>query len=352
MKKILTIVGARPQFVKAAIVSKAIAENSNLTEVLVHTGQHYDSKMSDIFFKDLGIKEPQYNLGIGSASHGEQTGKMMIALEEVMIKEKPEWVLIYGDTNSTIAGSLVASKLHIPIAHVEAGLRSYNRKMPEEINRVVSDHLSEILFAPTNAAVSNLLKEGISQTKIQHVGDVMYDASLLFGDKFNGKLEFDLPKNFVLATVHRAENTDNKKRMSAIVEALNALSNQFKFILPLHPRTKNKMKDWNLEFSANVICIEPVGYLEMLHLEKSSDFIVTDSGGVQKEAYFFHKKCITLREETEWVELVQFGWNHLCSPTSSSAIIKSIQEIDLSAPAYKECYGKGDASVKIAKALA
>ncbi|MFZ5912452.1 MAG: non-hydrolyzing UDP-N-acetylglucosamine 2-epimerase [Chloroflexota bacterium] len=310
IKTIASIVGARPQFVKAAPVSRALAPV--FEEKLIHTGQHYDYGMSEVFFEELGIA-PHYNLGVGSGSHAEQTGGMMIALERVFSEIKPDLALVYGDTNSTLAGALVAAKAQIPLAHVEAGLRSYNRAMPEEINRVAADHLSDILFCPTEAAIQNLAKEGILEN-VYLVGDVMYDALLCNLAQARGRstvlsqLGLQAGK-YALATVHRAANTDDPANMTAILTALGELP--ARIVLPLHPRTRKLLAQYGLSAPPNVSLLEPVGYFDMLILEENADCILTDSGGMQKEAYLLGVRCITLRDETEWVETVEAGWNYL-----------------------------------------
>lgn len=326
--KIASVVGARPQFIKFALVSQALRQKSHIKETLIHTGQHYDSNVSDVFFDELDIPKPDYNLGIGSGRHGMQTGRMLESVEEVLLKEKPNWVLVYGDTNSTLAGALAAVKLHIRVAHVEAGLRSFNRYMPEEINRVVTDHVSDVLFAPTHMAVENLRKEGIPQHKIRLVGDVMYDAAVLYGAKAEHQSrilkQFRLvARNYVLATVHRAENTDDCERLRAIFQGLVQVSGEMPVILPVHPRTRNRLKKFKIE-TKGLKLIDPVGYLDMAMLEKNARLIATDSGGVQKEAFFYRVPCITLREETEWVELVQLGWNQVVPPHTGAIIAKII----------------------------
>lgn len=332
MEKIVTIVGARPQFIKAAVVSRVLWKTQGVREVLVHTGQHYDANMSEVFFEELEIPRPDYNLGIGSATHGAQTGRMIEAIEEVLLREKPNWVLVYGDTNSTLAGALAAVKLHIPVAHIEAGLRSFNRRIPEEINRVLTDHASDILFAPTKVAVENLRREGISEEQIQLVGDVMYDAALYYGKKAEcqsqmlNRLELK-PKEYILATIHRAENTDDPRRLRAIFEGFAEVAQEVKVVLPLHPRTRAALVEAGLydKVIGSICLIEPVGYLDMVMLEKNARAIVTDSGGVQKEAFFYRVPCLTLRKETEWVELVNLGWNHVIPPFSADVIADAIK---------------------------
>mgnify|MGYP003777275081 CR=1 FL=1 len=328
----MTIIGARPQFIKAAIVSLELQKYKTISEILVHTGQHYDSNMSDIFFKELGISRPDYNLGIGSAPQGVQTGKMLGALENIMIKESPDCVIVYGDTNSTLAGALAAVKLHIPVAHVEAGLRSFNRKMPEEINRIVTDHVSDLLFAPTEVAVNNLMNEGFEKDKVHLVGDVMYDAALFYGEraKFSSHILEELGLNYrkyILATIHRAENTDSTVRLKYIFGALTEIAEEIPVILPLHPRTKTALEAIGLFETVlqSIQVVEPVGYLDMVMLEKNAALIVTDSGGVQKEAFFHRVPCITLRDETEWVELVDIGWNKVVPPMDPFAIVEAIK---------------------------
>ncbi|GAA0076897.1 UDP-N-acetylglucosamine 2-epimerase (non-hydrolyzing) [Clostridium sp. CTA-5] len=318
--KVLTVIGARPQFIKAATVSNKIRKNN--TEILVHTGQHYDNNMSDIFFEELGIPKPDYNLSIGSSNHGHQTGSMMIALEEIYLKEKPDMVLVYGDTNSTLAGALCASKLLIPVSHVEAGLRSFNKTMPEEQNRILTDHISDLLFVPTLTAENNLKAENITKG-VYNTGDVMYDAINLFKERAkemsNIVEKLDLaPESYILSTIHRAENTNSIERLTSIIGALSNCNE--KIILPLHPRTKKFIQEYNLPIGENVTIIDPVGYLEMISLENNSKKILTDSGGVQKEAYFLKKPCITMRDETEWVETVNNGWNTIVGSDSNKIL--------------------------------
>ncbi|MGC8972536.1 MAG: non-hydrolyzing UDP-N-acetylglucosamine 2-epimerase [bacterium] len=328
LAKVVSIVGARPQFIKLAPLSKRLSEDG-FNEVIVHTGQHYDDNMSDLFFKELEIPEPDYNLSIGSGSHGNQTGRMLIAIEEVLLKERPDLVIVYGDTNSTLAGALSASKLHIPLAHVEAGLRSFNKNMPEEINRIVADHLSDILFCPTETAVENLKREGIIEG-VYLVGDIMFDALMHFSKISDTKSKIleriNLkPKEYYLATIHRAENTDNYERLKNILTALSQLD--MPVIFPIHPRTKGKIKDYNLgHLLEKVRVIDPVGYLDMINLEKNAKAILTDSGGVQKEAFWLRVPCITLRDETEWVETVKLGWNRLVG-TDCDRIVSAVKNI-------------------------
>lgn len=360
VRKIYSVIGARPQFVKAAVVSRALAQHGNIVERLVHTGQHYDHAMSEIFFTELGLPAPHVNLGIGSGAHGAQTGRMLEALEKLFIDEKPDRVLIYGDTNSTLAAALAAAKLHIPVDHVEAGLRSFNRAMPEEINRVVADALSDQLFAPTEAAVGHLRREGIPETRIHRVGDVMYDATLLFGERADGGALTRLgltPKTYVLATIHRAENTDDPDRLRLLFDALARVAAELLVVLPIHPRTRQRARALGLLDgpSKGFNLIEPVGYFDMLALEREARVIATDSGGVQKEAFFHHVPCVTLRTETEWVELVDSGWNRLAPPDSADAVAAAIHRaatLDLSALAHPDAYGDGQAAAHIAARIA
>lgn len=351
--KVLTIVGARPQFIKAANVSRAF-NAVDIDEVLVHTGQHYDPNMSDVFFKELEIPHPAYHLGIGGGSHGENTGRMIEAIERVLMEENPDWALVYGDTDSTLAGALAAVKLHIPLAHVEAGLRSFNRRMPEEINRVLTDHVSNLLFAPTQLAVSHLAAEGLSGAKVRQVGDVMYDAALFYGAKAD--LVSDVlrrinlrSQDYVLATIHRAENTDDRNRLASIIEGFALTEKQV--VLPLHPRTRSRLETYGLKTPENIVLIDPVGYLDMVMLEKHAALIATDSGGVQKEAYFYQVPCVTLRNETEWSELIDGGWNRLASPDSSENIRGAIKDAIGSRGETIQPYGNGSAAIGIVQAL-
>jgi len=317
--KMVTVIGARPQFIKAATISRVIADTQGVEEILLHTGQHFDENMSHVFFSELDIPEPQYNLGIGGGSHGAMTGRQLEAIEAVLLKEKPDWVLVYGDTNSTLAGALAAVKLHIPVAHVEAGLRSFNRAMPEEINRVLTDHAADLLFAPTESALANLEKEGLVG-KASLSGDVMYDAALFYADRSEERSNIlgELGLNsgeFILSTIHRAENTDDPDRIATVVSAMQELGAERDIVFPLHPRTRISLEKLGVleKLSSSVILIEPVGYLDMVMLEKHACLIVTDSGGVQKEAFFHKVPCVTIRDETEWVELLGLGWNRLVS---------------------------------------
>jgi UDP-GlcNAc3NAcA epimerase len=351
--KVATIVGARPQFIKCAPLSNKLREA--VTEVLVHTGQHYDSNMSDFFFRDLEIPNPDYNLGVGSGTHGEQSGEMLKEIERVLLKEKPDCALVFGDTNSTLAGALAAVKLCIPVAHVEAGLRSFNRRMPEEINRVVADHLSSLLFCPTEAAVRNLEREGITKG-IHLVGDVMYDALLLNSrraeEKSNILEQLQLqPKSYYLATVHRAENTDDPSRLTAIVKTLELLSDIVPIVWPVHPRTRKFLESYGLQgIKGSFRILDPVSYLDMLCLEKSARGILTDSGGVQKEAYWLQVPCVTLRAETEWVETLETGWNTLAG-TDPEAIFAAATKPAPSSASLNHLFGDGHSAEKIVRAL-
>lgn len=349
--KIITIIGARPQFVKASVVSKEIRNFGSIKEIIVHTGQHFNQNMSDVFFSELGIPSPCYNLGINSGTHGEMTGKMIIEIETVLLQEKPNLILLYGDTNSTLAGAMAASKLHIPIAHVEAGLRSFNMLMPEEINRILTDQLSTLLFCPTEVSVNNLLNEGFKSKKsdIVKVGDVMQDAAMLFA-KFARK-PYNIEGNaFILSTLHRAENTDNPERLASIIAALNTLHKEVaKVIVPLHPRTRQKIE--LLQITVDFEVIEPVGYLEMIWLIQNSALVITDSGGLQKEAFFYGKKCITTRDQTEWTELVDVGANTLVGADGSKLIKTAKQAFGKEIVDNKELYGGGDASKKIVRTI-
>lgn len=340
--KIATILGARPQFIKAAAVSSVLRQSHQ--EILIHTGQHYDSNMSDVFFEELGIPKPDYNLGIGGGNGAGQIGRMLIALEELLEELKPDAVMVYGDTNSTLAGALAAKKRLAPLAHVEAGLRSFNPIMPEEANRVLTDHVSTWLFTPTEDADRQLAREGIEQG-VYRVGDVMYDAVLHFGPRADASVlqRLGVAGDYLLCTLHRAENTDYPARLSSIVQALNECGQRV--VLPLHPRTKKYMAEYGLAWGSNVQIIEPVGYLEMLSLEKHAKKIVTDSGGVQKEAYFLAKPCVNLRDETEWVETVANGWNLVVGADKARILnaIRTFQPTGTPPPIF----GDGHAAEKI-----
>lgn len=347
--KILTVLGARPQFIKAAAVSNRLRQNHE--EILVHTGQHYDNNMSDIFFQELGIPKPNYNLNIGSGNHGYQTGKMIIELEDLYLKENPDIILVYGDTNSTLAGALAASKLLIPIAHIEAGLRSFNKNMPEEQNRILTDHLSKYLFTPTDTAVKNLKNENITNN-VYNTGDVMFDAIKLFKEKAiatSSVLEENniIPNEYILSTIHRAENTNDINRLSNIIDALNESNKTI--VLPLHPRTHKFINDYNLKINDNIKIIKPVGYLDMINLENHAQKIVTDSGGVQKEAYFMKKPCITMRDETEWVETVENGWN-VITGSDKEKILNAILNFNPTGE-QKMVFGLGNAADIISEKL-
>lgn len=351
-KRYVSIVGARPQFVKAAVVAHAFEEACAGAHSLIHTGQHYDFGMSEVFFAELGIQSPSHRLPFGGLSHGAMTGRMLEEIEKILLAERPDTVIVYGDTNSTLAGALAAVKLHIPIAHVEAGLRSRNRRMPEEINRIVADHVSDLLFAPNEAARRLLLGEGIPDAKIDVVGDVMFDAALRFAGTPSAGLSRLMSigvraGEYVLATVHRAENTDSRERLAGILDGFAGAGEAL--VLPLHPRTKSKLADFGLSTPANVKVIEPVGFIAMLQLERNSRCVVTDSGGVQKEAFFFRKPCVTLRDETEWTELVESGWNRLvgCDPERITRALR-----DCVVPSeWPRLYGDGDAGRKIVAAI-
>ncbi|MBI2791895.1 MAG: UDP-N-acetylglucosamine 2-epimerase (non-hydrolyzing) [Gammaproteobacteria bacterium] len=358
--KICTIIGARPQFVKAAAVSRILATIPHLQEIIIHTGQHYDYNLSGLFFDELSLPKPNYNLNVGSETHGKQTGKMLEGIEHYLTIEKPDWVLVYGDTNSTLAGALAAVKLHIPIAHVEAGLRSFNRKMPEEINRIITDQLSTLLFPPTENGLQQLIKEGYSNKKICLSGDVMFDAIEFYNQRNQNRetilSKIKLPVNeYILVTIHRAENTDDISRLQNISNALIELAKDFHIVLPLHARTKAKMIQYDLysPLAKHIHIIEPVGYLDMLALEKHAVLIITDSGGVQKESYFNKVPCITLRDETEWIELVEFGWNILCSPNQPFSLKTLVSEhlAQRQEKSYPSLYGDGNAATIIADML-
>jgi len=359
--KFMSVIGARPQFIKAAAVSRAILKNKNIriNEVIVHTGQHYDQNMSEIFFAEMQIPKPNYSLGINRLSHGAMTGRMLEKIEKVLLKERPDIVIVYGDTNSTLAGALAAAKMQIPVAHVESGLRSFNRRMPEEINRVLTDRISTFLFCPTKQAINNLENEGIVSNKYL-IGDVMFDSALFYAGQSRQhsaiikNLESTLPglNNFILCTVHRAENTDDPDRLRSIFSALERISHEIPIILPLHPRTRNRMKSLEMKF-LNMIpgIIDPVSYFDTIELLKKCSLVMTDSGGLQKEAFFFKKPCVTLRNETEWIELVEHDCNTLAGCNKENiyqayCTMKN-KKIDNSI----EIYGNGHASDNIVAIL-
>jgi len=349
--KIVSIVGARPQFIKCAPVSVELRKEHE--EILVHTGQHYDPEMSDIFFEDLRIPKPDYHLDVGSGSHGKQTAAILERVETVLMKEQPDLVLVYGDTNSTLAGALAAAKLHLPVAHVEAGLRSFDRTMPEEINRVVTDHISDLLLCPTPTATDNLAKEGVTEG-VYMVGDVMVDAlrhnADIAGKKSRIITSLGLKKgNYYVATVHRPGNTDDRMHLTAIMEALGESGKTVVF--PVHPRTKKYLLEYGLydSLAETIRCIEPLGYIDMLHLMKHARKILTDSGGIQKEAYVLGIPCITLRENTEWIETLAGGWNVLVGADKRK--ILAAMTTDIRTHADNSVFGKGDAAVKIARVI-
>ena len=356
--KIITIIGARPQIIKAAALSRAIREHyaNRIHEVIVHTGQHYDDNMSQVFFDELGIPHPNYNLHVGSASHGVQTAKMIEGIEQILIDEKPDCIVLYGDTNSTLAGAVAAAKIHVPVVHIEAGLRSFNKSMPEEINRIVCDHCSTLLFTPTQAGLDNLAKEGfrmdndgpssIDHPKIYHCGDIMYDNSLHFStiadQKANLLKRLGLEeKPYVLATLHRDSNTDQPERLNAILDAFSELSKEMTVVLPMHPRTRKQAAGFHAD---NVVVTEPVSFLEMIQLEKHARLILTDSGGVQKESYFFRKPCVILRPETEWVEIVKTGAATLADADTTRILEASRRYLQTPPTNFPEIFGDGHAA--------
>lgn len=353
--KIITVIGARPQFVKAAALSRELAKYQNIEEILIHTGQHFDSNMSEVFFEEMEIPKPKYNLDINSVGHGAMTGRMLEGIEEILLLEKPDLLLVYGDTNSTIAGALAAKKLHIKVAHVEAGLRSFNMDMPEEVNRILTDRISDYLFCPTQTAIDNLMKEGYKNinSKIIKSGDVMQDAAEFYAQKSVEKsnvIEKNKLDDFILTTLHRAENTDNIDKLAEIVNALNEIHSSIcPIVLPIHPRTKAKLAANNLEL--NVTLIDPVGYFDMIELIKNSKLVMTDSGGLQKEAFFFKKNCVTIRDQTEWVELINSDVNILVQ-TKQSDIVKTVQKmLTKSSDFNMDLYGSGKACRNIVEVI-
>jgi UDP-GlcNAc3NAcA epimerase len=353
---VLTVVGARPQFIKAAPVSRALAA-AGLREVMVHSGQHYDEAMSGRFFEELGMRAPDHHLGVGSGSHAQQTGRMLVALEALIGRERPRWVLVYGDTNTTLAGALAAAKLGMPLAHVEAGLRSGNMAMPEEINRIATDRVSSLLFAPTQTAAAQLQREGVEAAAIILSGDVMFDATLIFAERARERSRIIdtlglTDRGFILATIHRAENTDSPARLGAVLDGLGRAG--LPVCLPLHPRTARKLAEVGIALAPGIRATEPVGYIDMLRLLAAARLVVTDSGGVQKEAYFARTPCVTVRTETEWPELVGAGWNRLLPPLSADVVEAGVgaalaAAVPVEAPPF---YGDGRASRIIAEALA
>jgi len=340
--RIITVLGARPQFVKAATISRALkTTNSKIEEKILHTGQHYDMNMSDVFFEEMGIPKPDYKLNVNGRGHGAMTGQMLMDIEQILMEERPEMVLVYGDTNSTIAGALAAKKLHIPVGHVEAGLRSFNMKMPEEINRILTDRISDLLFCPSENAIVNLKNEGFGQfqSAIWNVGDVMYDAAIHYGKSIG---ERKMKGDYILSTIHRAENTDNVERLKTIIKALNKINQHVKVVVPLHPRTKKIINNNYIKTEFEIL--EPVGYLDMINLIKFSKLIITDSGGLQKEAFFFEKFCITTRDETEWVELVDNRFNILAKADENKIVESCFNLIEKPFVKTIEPYGKGNAA--------
>ncbi|AZJ32468.1 UDP-GlcNAc3NAcA epimerase [Tenacibaculum mesophilum] len=350
--KILTILGARPQFIKAGSVSREILKHDTIQEIIIHTGQHYDKNMSDVFFDEMKIPKPDYFLGIGGKTHAVMTGQMMEKIEEIALEEAPDWILVYGDTNSTLAGAIVASKLHIKLAHIEAGLRSFNMKMPEEVNRILTDRVSNLLLCPTNTAVHNLKEEGYDNIdcKIVNTGDVMQDGAIFY-KQFARKPKIDIKKNFILSTIHRAENTNDLYRLKNIFEAIEIIAKESQVILPLHPRTKKVLKENNIDLSTNITIIDPIGYLEMVWLINNCKLVMTDSGGLQKEAFFFEKPCVTLRDDTEWAGLVENKANILVGANKEAILdgYKTMKNanIDFSL----NLFGGGKASEKIIREI-
>lgn len=348
--KILTILGARPQFIKAAALSRAFRNYTEIKEVIVHTGQHFDQNMSDIFFEEMDIPKPNYFLDINSLNHGAMTGRMMEKIEEIIENENPDYVLVYGDTNSTLAGAITAKKRHIKLIHVEAGLRSFNMNMPEEINRILTDRISDYLFCPTPQAQKNLIEEGFENfdCKVEVVGDVMEDAVRFYSEKANKVSKILIENNleeYVLCTIHRQENTDDLARLTQIINAINEISSTIQVVLPLHPRTKAIISKNNLQLNAKII--DPVGYLDMLSLTKNTKLVLTDSGGLQKEAFMLKKFCITLRDETEWVELVENGVNFLAGADTKKIVSLALNKLKTPFTCDKNLYGGGKASEKI-----
>jgi len=364
--KLLTVLGARPQFIKAATVSRAVKAREDIEEIIVHTGQHFDANMSDVFFEQLDIPRPDHNLHIAGLSHGAMTGRMLEGIETLIQQEQPDWVLVYGDTNSTLAGAMAAAKLHTPVAHVEAGLRSHNPAMPEEINRVLTDRVSNLLLCPTQTAVKNLQQEGFpfpvigsngtqAPQRIVNIGDVMFDAVLYYRERAKEHISLDVfgltHQNYALCTLHRQENTDDPKRLHNILSALRDIAKKLPMVLPLHPRTKHKIEQQqNADALNGITVMDPLPYLEMQRLQMSAGVILTDSGGMQKEAYFHQVPCITLRDETEWIETVEVGWNQLVG-ASTEKILSAVQKPKHPSIKKENFYGDGNAAKKIVELL-
>ncbi|MCB1135167.1 MAG: UDP-N-acetylglucosamine 2-epimerase (non-hydrolyzing) [Chlamydiia bacterium] len=351
--KLLSVVGARPQFVKAAVLSRLLleqAEFQSIQELLVHTGQHFDAQMSDVFFEEMAIPEPKYHLGIGGGQHGAMTGRMMEALESVYLRENPDWVLVYGDTNSTLAAALAAVKLHIPVAHVEAGMRCFDKRQPEEVNRILADHCAQLLFTTSAVATRNLLREGISAEAIIEVGDIMYDAALFYRERLSESSPS--PTEYALATLHRAENTDDPEQLKRLFDGLAGLSTSIQVLMPLHPRTRKRLEELHLlEFYSQTIrFLPPQGYLDMVRLETGASLILTDSGGVQREAHYFHVPCVVLRDRTEWEELVTDAGHRLAS-TPDAIIQAGLSLLAHASPEGCCLYGDGHAAERIARSL-
>jgi UDP-GlcNAc3NAcA epimerase len=352
--KIVTIVGARPQFIKAAALSRELAKHDSIEEVIVHTGQHFDANMSDIFFEEMEIPKPKYNLDINSVGHGAMTGRMLEGIEKILLDEKPNLLLVYGDTNSTVAGALAAKKIHIKVAHVEAGLRSFNMEMPEEVNRILTDRISDFLFCPTTTAIDNLQKEGYENidTNIINCGDVMQDAAEFYALRSEEKSSvksFNNLDSFILCTLHRAENTDDPERLKDIIEALNELHKTTPIVLPLHPRTKGKIEALGIELKVNLI--DPVGYFDMIELLKNCSLVMTDSGGLQKEAFFFKKNCVTMRDQTEWVELLENDVNILVGADKEAILNGAKTMLNKESNFDLNLYGNGKACSNIVAEL-
>lgn len=355
MLKIVTVIGARPQFVKAAAMKHALMCYKNVEEIIIHTGQHYHDNLSKIFFSELELAKPKYNLNVGSASHGHQTSQMLSRIEDVLVNEKPHCVLVYGDTNSTLAGALAAVKLHIPIVHVEAGLRSYNHLQVEEINRVLTDRISDLLFVPSQDSANNLLKEAVSADKIHIVGDIMYDVAKIFKEKSQAsdvlKKSHISSKNYIVATIHRAENTDDIANLQAIVNAFNKLSCEYDLVIPMHPRTQQSLAQHGFSLDSKIKILEPLGFLDMMKLVSDAKLVITDSGGLQKEAFYHKIPCITLRDVTEWVELTQIGWNVVLPPTKINELLPLVEKMSELRQSWQNPYGDGDTAEKIVNVM-